>query len=246
MNNVDENDLVHHWIDAGLIAGTEDYEGAYIKGLKQDAANYEAKVRAQYEEYLKIKAQGGEESFKERFTDQNGNVYETVEDYLAQDATYQKMVASIADYEANVRAEFARKDGDKDLQAKYKGYASADAYLDAQTASTGTNSYKTMLDAAKTYSGGLFADLYTAKTQEIADFAGTAKAEYTDYRLLEKFDNETYNDVQDADVVNCRIGSTTITTSIRLTRRFMMTRPALRKQSRLRTLICRQPFRNVR
>ena len=202
VNNVDENDLIHHWIDAGLIQGTSDYEGSYIKGLKQDAANYEAKVRAQYEEYLKIKEQGGEESFKKRFTDQNGNVYETVEDYLAQDATYQEMMASISDYEANVRAEFDRKDGNPALQTKYKGYASADAYLDAQAVSTGTNSYKTMLKNAKTYSGGDDAELYAAKTQEIAAFAGTAKAEYTDYRLLEKFDNETYNDVQDADVVN--------------------------------------------
>ena len=49
-NNMDEDDLVRHWIDSGLIAGTEDYEGAYIRGLKQDADNEKARVEAQYQE----------------------------------------------------------------------------------------------------------------------------------------------------------------------------------------------------
>ena len=47
-NNMSEADVIRHWIDAGLIAGTKEYEGAYIRGLKKDAADFEKTVRDQY------------------------------------------------------------------------------------------------------------------------------------------------------------------------------------------------------
>ena len=47
-NNMSESDVIRHWIDAGLIAGTKEYEGAYIRDLKKDAADFEKTVRDQY------------------------------------------------------------------------------------------------------------------------------------------------------------------------------------------------------
>ena len=88
-NNMEEDDLVRHWIDAGLIAGTENYEGAYIKSLKQDAANYKTRVEMQFALFT-----GGEASaaVKEMFTKGDGTAYTSVEDYLAADKYYQAIV----------------------------------------------------------------------------------------------------------------------------------------------------------
>ena len=88
-NNVDEDDLVRHWIDTGLIKGTPDYEGAYITGLKQDAANYKARAEAEYEEFVKG---GAREPVKQRFTKADGSTYASAAEYLTQDATYQAIV----------------------------------------------------------------------------------------------------------------------------------------------------------
>ncbi len=96
-NNIDENDLVHHWIDAGLIAGTEDYEGAYIKGLKQDAANYAAKVEEQFEQF----------SLYKQFTKADGSFYTSAEEYLKADTHYQALTDS--DSKAAYAAEIQQK-----------------------------------------------------------------------------------------------------------------------------------------
>ena len=47
-NNWNEEDLVKRWIDAGLIAGTPEYKGAYITSLEQDKAKFENNVKEQY------------------------------------------------------------------------------------------------------------------------------------------------------------------------------------------------------
>lgn len=89
-NNMDENDLVHRWIDMGLIAGTEDYEGAYIKGLKQDAANYKARV----EEQMALCVSGeANDDLKAEYTNPDGSLkYADAEAYLAQDENYKAIV----------------------------------------------------------------------------------------------------------------------------------------------------------
>ena len=89
VNNVEEDDLVHHWIDAGLIAGTEDYEGAYIKGLKQDAANYKARVEEQFALFTAGEASA---AVQEMFTKADGTVYSNVDEYLKADNNYQAIV----------------------------------------------------------------------------------------------------------------------------------------------------------
>ena len=88
-NNIEEDDLVRHWIDAGLIAGTEEYEGAYIQGLKQDAANYKTRVEEQFALFT-----GGDASaaVKEMFTKKDGTAYASVDEYLKADKNYQAIV----------------------------------------------------------------------------------------------------------------------------------------------------------
>ena len=88
-NNIEEDDLVRHWIDAGLIAGTEDYEGAYIEGLKQDAANYKARVEEQFALFTNKEAS---DAVKKMFTKGDGSAYTSVDAYLAQDTYYQAIV----------------------------------------------------------------------------------------------------------------------------------------------------------
>ena len=142
-NNVDENDLIHHWIDAGLIAGTADYEGAYIKGLKQDAANYAARVEEQFNEF---KSGGREISLRQKFTKPgSAETYSSAAEYLAQDKNYMVMENSSAGYKANIEYEFAHKEGNPDLEAKYANYGSAEAYLAQDTA------YQNMLTSSKNY-----------------------------------------------------------------------------------------------
>ena len=89
-NNMDENDLVKRWIDAGLIAGTTEYEGAYITGLKQDAANYKARVERQ----MALCASGeANDDLKAEYTNADGTLkYASADEYLAGDATYQAIV----------------------------------------------------------------------------------------------------------------------------------------------------------
>ncbi|MBQ5345359.1 MAG: hypothetical protein J6F33_09220, partial [Acidaminococcaceae bacterium] len=77
------------WIDAGLIAGTEDYEGAYIKGLKQDAANYKARVEEQFALFTAGEASA---AVQEMFTKADGTVYSNVDEYLKADNNYQAIV----------------------------------------------------------------------------------------------------------------------------------------------------------
>ena len=87
-NNVSEDDLVRHWIDSGLIAGTPEYEGAYITGLKQDAANYKARVEEQFNLFVKKEANN---QIREMFTKADGTVYTSADEYLASDKKYQEL-----------------------------------------------------------------------------------------------------------------------------------------------------------
>ena len=89
VNNMDEEDLIHHWIDAGLIAGTADYEGAYIVGLKQDAANYKARVEEQFALFTGREAS---DAVKEMFTKADGTAYSSVAEYLSANEYYKSIV----------------------------------------------------------------------------------------------------------------------------------------------------------
>ena len=132
-NNMDEDDLVRHWIDSGLIAGTEDYEGAYIRGLKQDAANYKARVEAQYQEF---KNGPRERSLRQQFTKPGSTeTYASVSEYLAQDKTYQALPESSRKaYADAITDQFNQFMADDAIQKKFTRadgtrYISAREYL---------------------------------------------------------------------------------------------------------------------
>ncbi|MER2138524.1 MAG: hypothetical protein ABS965_00145, partial [Succiniclasticum sp.] len=136
-NNMSEDDLVHHWIDAGLIAGTEDYEGAYITGLKRDAKTYADRVKAQYAEF---KSGAKEISLRQQFTrkDGSGKLYTSAAEYLKDDKTYQLLsdAASKEAYAAKVESDFARFTAEDSILKKFTKadgtyYTSAGEYLAA-------------------------------------------------------------------------------------------------------------------
>ena len=96
-NNIDTDTLVHRWIDAGLIAGDDSYEGAYVKKLREDRDNYKESVEKAFKEYQNLK------SFYEKNTEAEvTEVYSELDtrfkdftdaaSYLAQDTEYQAKV----------------------------------------------------------------------------------------------------------------------------------------------------------
>ena len=64
---------------------------------------------------------------------------------------YVTTVNSISTYVTTVREEYAAKDGDKDLQAKYKGYGDAASYLSDLENSQTDNSYKNLKNSSAQY-----------------------------------------------------------------------------------------------
>ncbi len=89
-DNMTENELVRSWIDAGLIKGTDDYEGAYITRLKKDAAEYEARVKEQFA--LFTSGERVTDAIKEMFTKKDGSKYASVNEFLKADTQYQAIV----------------------------------------------------------------------------------------------------------------------------------------------------------
>ena len=89
-DNMTENELVRSWIDAGLIKGTDDYEGAYITRLKKDAEEYEARVKEQFA--LFTSGERVTDAIKEMFTKKDGSKYASVNEFLKADTQYQAIV----------------------------------------------------------------------------------------------------------------------------------------------------------
>ncbi len=87
-NDVDQQDLIRHWIDAGLVAGTADYEGAYITGLKQDAENYRIRVEEQFRLFSSGQAN---QQIQDMFTKEDGTAYADAGEYLAADKRYKAL-----------------------------------------------------------------------------------------------------------------------------------------------------------
>lgn len=87
-NDVDQQDLIRHWIDAGLVAGTADYEGAYITGLKQDAENYRIRVEEQFRLFSSGQAN---QQIQDMFTKVDGTAYADAGEYLAADMRYKAL-----------------------------------------------------------------------------------------------------------------------------------------------------------
>ena len=87
-NDVDQQDLIRHWIDAGLVAGTADYEGAYITGLKQDAEKYRIRVEEQFRLFSSGQAN---QQIQDMFTKEDGTAYADAGEYLAADKRFKAL-----------------------------------------------------------------------------------------------------------------------------------------------------------
>ena len=118
-DSVDE--MVHRWIDAGLIDGEKDgggnytYKGAYIEGLEKARDDYKANVEAAYENYKANVATANEVK----------NVYAS--------ADYQNYLNKTGDYADKTDEEIlAKLVADEHLKyVDYKKYATAAEYLAA-------------------------------------------------------------------------------------------------------------------
>ena len=114
-SNDSVEEMVHRWIDAGLIAGENGYEGAYIRDLKKNRDDYKARITSEFTEYTTKKATAN-----------------TV--FASQD--YQNYINGTGDYAGLTDAEKTAKiavDGHQDYLT-YKEYATADAYLQSTDA----------------------------------------------------------------------------------------------------------------
>ena len=127
-------EMVHRWIDAGLIDGEKDaqgnytYKGAYITGLEKNRDDYKANVELAYEN--KTQAQ-----WRTEYTDQQTAVravYASTEyrTYLSNKAKYDKLTQDerkkLADSGDSAFLVYAKS---AEQYSKYSSYASADAYL---------------------------------------------------------------------------------------------------------------------
>ena len=119
------DDMVHRWIDAGLIDGEKDaqgnytYKGAYIEGLERERDKYKADIEAAYAD--KTKAQWQEE-------------------LDAQKAAYQSYLDKKAYHEGlnEEQIKELEENGDRDYIAykrysAYSSYTSADEYVKAHS-----------------------------------------------------------------------------------------------------------------
>ncbi len=126
-DSVDE--MVHRWIDAGLIDGEKDangnytYKGAYIEGLEKDRDNYKANVEAAYTSTTQAQWQEEYETQKTKVE----KIYASA-DYQAYKAGT-GMYAGLTD-EAKVAK--LVKDGHQDY-ITYAKYENAEGYLQAPT-----------------------------------------------------------------------------------------------------------------
>ena len=119
------DDMVHRWIDAGLIDGEKDangnytYEGAYIKGLKKNRDDYAADVTAAYNGKTKSDWQAEYARQKESVTETYNSA--DYKDYKAGTGAYAGL------NETQLAAKLAA-DGHQNY-ITYGQYATADAYL---------------------------------------------------------------------------------------------------------------------
>ena len=212
-NNVEEDDLVRHWIDAGLIAGTPDYKGAYIEGLEQDAANYRTRVQEQFQLFASGEANA---QIKAMFTKKDGSKYASAEEYLKTDTKYQEIVDKFTNPTYvwtkeqllySIRNAIVNKESGvtTETQGKIANVQGKNVTLNAQ--GIGMNSNKTTTILASDLTGG--------SEKAIANLKKLANADAADVTMKDKNGNTLFfsTDAQGKQTVTARdsIGNTVAT-----------------------------------
>ena len=128
------DDMVHRWIDAGLIDGEKDakgnyiYKGAYITGLEKNRDDYKANVEAAYTS--KTQAQW-KTAYEEQQTAVKG-IYASADYrlYLINKAKYDALSQEARQKLADGKdSDFLAYAQSAEKYAQYANYATADAYL---------------------------------------------------------------------------------------------------------------------
>ncbi|SDG25676.1 hypothetical protein SAMN05216584_103125 [Selenomonas sp. WCT3] len=168
VGSVDE--MVHRWIDAGLIDGEKDaqgnyiYKGAYIEGLEKNRDDYEASVTAAYDTEHGGKTQA---QWLAEYTGQKSAVEDiyasaAYRNYLSNKEKYDKLSQDerqqLADNKDSAFLAYAES---AEQYAPYSGYDTAEAYLQA------TAAYK--------YSQYADADTYLANDATYQDLVNRAE-----------------------------------------------------------------------
>lgn len=86
VKKVDDETLIHQWIDQGLIAPTEDYPGEYLTKLTAAVTDYETQINEEYATY-----EAGKESYENLKT----TTAAEYEKYLEVNATYTTFAANL-------------------------------------------------------------------------------------------------------------------------------------------------------
>ena len=125
-DSVDE--MVHRWIDAGLIAGDANYKGAYVTGLKKARDDYAANVRAAYAN--KTQAQWQADYAEQKTEVENIYASDEYSAYLTNKAKYDKLSQDdrrkLADNGDSAFIAYAKS---AEKYAQYSNYENAEAYL---------------------------------------------------------------------------------------------------------------------
>ena len=125
-DSVDE--MVHRWIDAGLIAGDANYKGAYVTGLEKARDDYAANVRAAYAN--KTQAQWQADYAEQKTEVENIYASDEYSAYLTNKAKYDKLSQDdrrkLADNGDSAFIAYAKS---AEKYAQYSNYENAEAYL---------------------------------------------------------------------------------------------------------------------
>nr|MBO6294148.1 hypothetical protein [Schwartzia sp. (in: firmicutes)] len=122
------DDMVHRWIDAGLIAGENGYEGAYIRDLKKNRDDYAARITSDYAAYAAKKNAANTVFASQDYQDyKNGTgAYAGMDDARKSAKLLADGHQDYLTYKDYTTADAYLKTTDG---YKFNGYASADAYL---------------------------------------------------------------------------------------------------------------------
>ncbi len=144
VEEVDTEKQIHAWIDAGLIAPTADYEGAYVGKLKAAVDNYASEIGGEYQtytagkaDYETLKSTVATEyqeylSIKDGYQDRVDEVDEVFEEYLMDSQQLRNSLESeyarMQQYRGTQFLTDSQQKTLKRLETKFSGYDSAEAY----------------------------------------------------------------------------------------------------------------------
>ncbi len=214
--NIDINEQIKKWVDAGLIAPTADYEGTYVGGLKKAVNDYAANIGAEYQTYAAGKADYENlkttvtneyqeyVSIKDGYAERVNEVDEVFEDYLFDSRSLRNSLedeyARMLKYRATTFLSDSQQKTLAKLEAKFNGFDSANAYYIVHAAEElGKEEYRPFIGyddvhsyMASTHEGQLMAkyqnfDSADAYLQTTAGYALEQK--YGAYATVEDFLN---------------------------------------------------------